>query len=119
MKHHAATLNKYSTENEGAQVGGKWGKLFIWFQTSPPCRDRKLRKGMNWLQRGGWALIKWGLVWFVGLSVLKWASILSSARPRASHGYLVMILPVQRSSSLTLPFISKDCSLLPRLLDLT
>lgn len=47
MKHHAATLNKYSTENEGAQVGGKWGKLFIWFQTSPPCRDRKLRKGMN------------------------------------------------------------------------
>lgn len=37
MKWHGATLNKYSEGNQGAQTAGKWGKLFIWFQTSPPC----------------------------------------------------------------------------------
>ncbi len=33
--------------NEGVRLAGKWGELFIWFQTSPLCGDEKLREGMK------------------------------------------------------------------------
>lgn len=104
--------------NWGVQLAGKWGELFIWFQTSPLCGDEKLCEGMKWLKvtegRGGGALpvglalINWGLVRFVGLSVLKWASVSSSPSPGALRGYLVVIPPRFLGFSLTLPFISKE-----------
>lgn len=56
----------------------------------------------------GLALINWGLVRFVGLSVLKWASVSSSPSPGALRGYLVVIPPHFLGFSLTLPFISKE-----------
>lgn len=33
--------------NQGVELAGKWGELFIWFQTSLPCGDEKLREGMR------------------------------------------------------------------------
>lgn len=56
----------------------------------------------------GLALINWGLVRFVGLSVLKWASVSSSPSPGALRGYLVVIPPHFPGSSLTSPFIPKE-----------
>lgn len=56
---------------------------------------------------GGLALINWGLVRFVGLSVLKWASVSSSPGPDAVRGYLVVIPPHFPGSSPTLAFIPK------------
>ncbi len=53
----------------------------------------------------GLSLINWGLVRFVGLSVLKWASVSSSPSPGALRGYLVVILPHFLGFSLTFPFI--------------
>lgn len=99
--------------NEGARLAGKWGELFIWFQSSPPCGDEKLCEGMKWL-RGvasppGLALIYWGLVRFVGLSVLKWAPVSSSPRP-----WNLAWLPCCNSSSFSgvfaviFPFIPRE-----------
>ncbi len=56
----------------------------------------------------GLALINWGLVRFVGLSVLKWASVSSSPSPGALRGYLVVIPPHFLGFSLTSPFIPKE-----------
>ncbi len=56
----------------------------------------------------GLALINWGLVRFVGLSVLKWASVSSSQSPGALRGYLVVIPPHFLGFSLTSPFIPKE-----------
>lgn len=33
--------------NEGVRLAGKWGELFIWFQSSPPRGDETLREGMK------------------------------------------------------------------------
>lgn len=56
----------------------------------------------------GLALINWGLVRFVGLSVLKWASVSSSPSPGASRGYLVVIPPHFPCFSPASPFIPKE-----------
>lgn len=51
---------------------------------------------------------KLGAVRFVGLSVLKWASVSSSPSPGALHGYLVVIPPHFLGFALILPFIPKE-----------
>lgn len=57
----------------------------------------------------GLALINWGLVRFVGLSVLKWAFVSSSPSPDALRGlYLVVIPPHFLGFSLILPFIPRE-----------
>lgn len=51
-------------------------------------------KGRKWGAEGlpaGLTLINWGLVRFVEISVLKWASVSSSPSPGALRGYLVVI----------------------------
>lgn len=74
---------------EGVRLAGKWGELFIRFQTSPLRGDETLVWGHEMTESvlggaspPGLALINWGLVRFVGLSVLKWASVSSSPSPR-------------------------------------
>lgn len=56
----------------------------------------------------GLTLINWGLVRFVGISVLKWASVSSSPSPGASRGYLVVIPSHFLGFFRTLPFIPKE-----------
>lgn len=61
--------------------------MFFWVQTLALCLDENLRAGMKWLNAaqggGGLTLINWGLVRFVEISVLKWASVSSSPSPGA------------------------------------
>lgn len=56
----------------------------------------------------GLTLINWGLVRFVEISVLKWASVSSSSSPGALRGYLVVIPSNFLGFFRTLPFIPKE-----------
>lgn len=56
----------------------------------------------------GLTLINWGLVRFVGISVLKWASVSSSPSPGALRGYLVVIPSHFLGFFRTPPFIPKE-----------
>lgn len=93
--------------NQGARLAGKWGELFIWFQTSPACGDEKLREG--W---GGFA--SW--IGFDKLGTRKICRALCSkvgfcfiiSKSRCLRGYLVVIPPHFPGFSLILPFIPKE-----------
>lgn len=72
---------------------------FIWFQNFTSRRrwealwGHEMTASLGGTLPPGSALINWGLVRFVGLSVLKWASVSSSPSPDALRGYLVVIPP--------------------------
>lgn len=115
MKREPATLSKYSGDVKVFVLPVNGVNYLSGFKLHLSAEMRRLCEGMKWLRvcwggasPPGLALINWGLVRFVGLSVLKWASVSSSPSPGALRGYLVVIPPHFPGSSLASPFIPKE-----------
>lgn len=89
MKREPATLSKYSGDVKVFVLPVNGVNYLSGFKLHLSAEMRRLCEGMKWLRvcwggasPPGLALINWGLVRFVGLSVLKWASVSSSPSPR-------------------------------------